>query len=259
MRKFRRRRPRVAWLPVFGAAPVPEATAGPAAGISAEIDLDFNVAQDEVVWDSFALTFDTSQSAVETQASPTDRTLRDIVAGNEYRLRRIVGKAFVWTSNDVQGASVLPAIDCAFGIIVSHTDDDGFPRTNFDEVNPLAQDSMEDPWIWRRRWLLQPGDSLSHGVWTNPATTTTETQPKFWGFPASNVRYGSVQDGPHIDAKTARVIHRNERLYGVFAARRLYAGGAVAICDTKAHLLLDYRLLGSLRGSSYGNRGNTAR
>jgi len=97
----------------------------------------------------------------------------------------------------------------------------------------------------------------------NEAALDTRNSPQYFGLPKSNVLYGSVADGPHIDAKTARVIHRSERLFGVLAARR-YMGDfditpETQFTDTHVRLLLDYRLLGSLRGTSYGNRGNAAR
>jgi len=255
----RRKRPRVAWMPTFGGAPIddPEWLAGPWAGVQASLDLiQDDTIEDGVVWNAFPLTFDQTQEATASQAAPTDRTLRDIVQGNEWRLRRIVGKAFISTNHTAVGSTLPPLIDVALGFIVCNTYDDGAPLTDFNEVNPLTQDSMEDPWIWRRRWILCPQVAA-------PADNS-RNDPRQWGFPTANVSYGSVADGPHIDAKTARVIHRSERLFVVLAARR-YVGDHIDINpetqfqDVGVELLLDYRILGSLRGSSYGNRGNAAR
>ena len=154
------------------------------------------------------------------------------------------------------GSATSSLVDVALGFIVCKTYDDGAPLTDFNEVNPLSQDSMEDPWIWRRRWLLNPQQGLLPGV-TNIAGTNA---PYTWQAPASTMGYGSVLDGPHIDAKTARVIHRQERLFGVLAARRYYNDVTPTNeLDQSVVMLLDYRLLGSLRGQAYGNRGNTSR
>lgn len=247
-------------MPTFGGAELQEHDAAPWPGVAVELNLDSGVPEDGVVWDAFPLTFDVSEGAVNAQADPTKITLRDIVSGNEWRLRRLVGKAFITVSHGVQGATVSPALDVALGFIICNTDDDGTPTTNFEEVNPLSQESMEDPWFWRRRWLLHPYGTSWLDVNNQPGVDTRNT-PQNWGLPASNVSYGSVHDGPHIDSKTARVIHRSERLYGILAARR-YTGADTSqleMQDTKVELLLDYRLLGSLRGSAIGNRGNAAR
>lgn len=258
-RRFaRRRKPRVAWMPTFGGAPIPESSTAPWPGLEVELNLDSGTVEDGVIFDAFPLTFDVSEGAVDAQADPVNKSLRDIVSGNEWRLRRLVGKAFIHAFAGVQGASVVPAIDVSLGFMVCNTDDDGTPQTNFEEVNPLSQESMEDPWFWRRRWILHPyGDN--RGPHANVAALNTTNLPEWWGYPQNTAKYGSVADGPHIDSKTARVIHRSERLYGVLACRRFYSGGAVAINDVGIRMLLDYRLLGSLRGASYGNRGHASR
>lgn len=256
MRRIRRRRPRVAWFPTFGGARIPEAQSSPFPGIEFELDVDTSLPNGDVFVDAVPLTFDTSQSAVEAQGSPTDKTLRDIVQGNEWRLRRIVGKCFLNCAGYTQGDTVATLADVALGFIVCKTYDDGVPITDFTEVNPLSQESMEDPWIWRRRWLLSANGDL---VNTAQLTADVTNNAAYWGYPASNVRYGSVLDGPHIDAKSNRTIHRSERLFAVLAARKFNNGGAINYRDFVVRGLLDYRLLGSLKSQQYGNRGNMAR
>lgn len=246
-------------MPTFGLAPIPEIGTDPAPGIEVEINFDGLTPENQVLWDAFPLTFDETEDAETAQADPAKRTLRDIVQGNEWRLRRLVGKAFISTASGVQGATVSPAYQVALGFIVCNTYDDGAPLTDFEEVNPLSQDSMEDPWIWRRTWVLHPYGVIGSRAFTNQATIDTRNTPNMWGFPTSNIEYGSVHDGPHIDAKTARVIHRSERLFGVLAARRYFVDGQTTFQDGNVRMLLDYRLLGSLRGQAYGNRGNTSR
>lgn len=258
MRRTRRRRPKVAWLPTFGFAGLVEDPAAPAPGIEVELNFPAGTATDPtvggVLWDAFPLTFDETEGVENAQADPSKVTLRDLVIGNEWRLRRLVGKAFINVAHENQTGVAHPAYDVALGFIVSKTHDDGSPQTDFNSVNPLSQESMEDPWIWRRRWILHPDGEVA-----NDPASSTENSPQYWGFPRSNVSYGSVLDGPHIDAKSGRVIHRSERLYGVLAGKIYYAGGAISVAGGHIRMLLDYRLVGSLRGSSYGNRGNTSR
>lgn len=255
-RRFaRRKRPRVAWMPTFGGAPVPESATAPWPGVEAELHLDGATEFDGVIWDAIPLTFDVSEGAVNAQADPTKVTLHDIVTGNEWRLRRIVGKAFIAATRDTAiGAGTTHLIDVALGFIVCRTDDDGTPITNFDEVNPLSQESMEDPWIWRRRWLLNPWS----GTIVNPETPTSLLPYAWNSVPMSNIACGSVADGPHIDSKSNRIIHRSERLYAVLACRR-YGPTSENYPGTGIYMLLDYRLVGSLRAAAYGNRRNTSR
>lgn len=255
-RRLKRRRPRVAWLPTFGGAIIPESTSSPFPGIESTLDVDTTLPNGDVAWDAFSLTFDETESAVNAQADPTKVTLRDIVQGNEWRLRRIVGKAFITALPDTVGAGAHTLADVGLGFIVCRTDDTGAPWTDFDEVNPLSQESMEDPWIWRRRWILNPSAFTPNTA----RSTNAYNNPEWWGFPQTTVAYGSVADGPHIDAKSNRIIHRSERLFAVLAARKMNPQApAVAYQDFRIRMMLDYRLLGSLRSQTYGNRGNTSR
>lgn len=245
-------------MPVFGLTPEPELPQDPAVGIDAELTIEALAApRQAIVWDAFPLTFDESFGGETSQASPEGRSLHDIVQGNEWRLRRIIGKCFVGAGATTTLSTISSAlVEVGFGFIVVRTYDDGSPTTDFNEVNPLSQDSMEDPWIWRRVWMLNPFGSPYPTDTTTPRANTLWT----WDFPQTNARYGSVLDGPHIDAKTARVIHRQERLFGVLAVRRNYMGFTPTTdLDYTVRMHLDYRLLGSLRGTSYGNRRNTSR
>lgn len=150
-RRFaRRRKPLVQWLPVFGDGG--DETNEAAIGIRTELILSGDPAETRV--DAVGLTFDYTDSAETAQAAGDDnRTLRDLVAGSAYRLRRIVGKLFAsWYNNSGDSIAARPdAIDYAAGFIVVRTDDNGNPYTDFEEVHPLSQDSADDPWIWRRR------------------------------------------------------------------------------------------------------------
>jgi len=231
-----RRKPRVAWLPVFGDAqdPLDEKSIG----IRFALTLSSGIEVDAV-----PLTWDGSRSSEAEQIAGGDfDSLADFVNGNAYRLRRIVGKFFC--SFGTIGTSNVQCAQVAAGLIVCRTDSNGNVVTDLNTTNPLAQDSADDPWIWRRTWLLShPG--YDYNV-------------PFARFPATNTAYGSVADGPHIDQKTARVIGPDERLVAMFAARALQTTGAAAPTATVISGYLDYRLLGSMR-TNVGNRRNASR
>jgi len=258
-RRTRRRKPRVVWLPTFGhATSAFGEVVGGAAGISGQLNFD----TDEVIYDAFPVTFDQSVDPAQAQAQqPVGGiyvpNLQDLVSGNEYRLRRIVGKIFIGvTSDETDDPAQQSALaDVAVGFIVARTDDDGAPTTDFTEVNPLQHQSMEDPWIWRRRWILNPYGNVRQADLANNALDL----PGFHMYPSTNAGYGSASDGPHIDQKTARVIHHQERLYCIVAVRQWTWGGDQQNAGMQLSYLLDYRLLASLRPGSSGNRRNASR
>lgn len=256
-RRTRRRRPAVAWLPTQRIQQGEAPNSVDAAGVQGTLVIDDT---GFVGYDAFPLTFDTSKDPAwfDPDVDPlvAQPTLKDYVAGNEYRLRRIVGKAFLHASGDeLDDPPEFDAlVDCAVGFIVCKTDDDGSPNTNFGEVNPLAAASMNDPWIWRRRWVLNP-----YGT-SRAVDPNSNNRDIFWtaGYPNSTAGYGSAVDGPHIDQKTARVISSQERLYCVIAARSLNQAEVNETVASDLHYNVTVRLLASLR-TNMGNRRNASR
>jgi len=254
-RTRRRRKPRVIWMPTYGGLNPDASPDTTFTGIRGVLNVD----TEEVIYDAFPLTFDYSFDAnLQQQAAAVGYpgSLHDIVSGNEWKLRRIVGKCFLWASGDETDSPVVQAalVDVAVGFIVCNTEDDGSPTTDFNTCNPLSQEGSEDPWIWRRRWLLNP---------YNPPTLGTDTSNIGFfansSIPQFNGQYGSVADGPHIDQKTSRRIHRSQRLFCVIATRPHLVQISSDFAAYSLQYLLDYRLLGSLAPRSAGNRGNAAR
>jgi len=257
---FRRkgRRPKVVWLPVLGTSSDPAVEdAELAMGSTVQLTIP---SDGSIGWDAQPVTFDASNPASINQFPPLDsfpHTLHDLVSGNGYRLRRLVGKCFVGAGGAPLAANTDATwVDVAAGFMVVRTDDSGNPTTDFDEVNPLAQDSANDPWIWRRRWLLNP--YVGQRFHAAPGLGTTGALLYEW--PATNVQYGSVQDGPHIDQKTARLIGPEERLFFIIAARGTLGGADVPANweGGQVQCLLDLRILASMR-SMVGNRRNASR
>lgn len=254
----RRFKPKVAWLPVLGRDAGVEGV-DPIYGGSATLVCDLQT----ISWDAQGVTFDTQQSAEEVQQSQTlgvfNQTLADIVSGNSYRLRRIVGKSFCLVASatgTTQDSSRIPLVEVGMGFIVCKTDDDGVPTTDFNYVNPLRQDSAEDPWIWHRRWLL--GTTPGQNIWQNQLSNTFGIYNN--DVPTSNIGYGSAADGPHIDQKTARIISPSERLFCVVAGKALDPASLPNAADEAISVQFYWhaRLVASLRRAG-GNRRNASR
>lgn len=174
----------------------------------------------------------TAQAGIPADAG--DFTLRDLVEGQDYIVKRIVGK--VWASRDQRdetNVSSIPTIT-AIGLAVLPEDDaTGQPALNPDDYNPLLQQNSAAPWLWRRTWVL--GNTFPSGSLSLQQATAQST----W-------QYGSMADGGHLDSKVARRVTREQRLYLVFATGTLNiglgAGDSVGI-----YWGYDLRILGAMR------------
>jgi len=250
-RKFRRAR--VLWLPVVGNQVANEAEEehwvnGPSGVLQVAGDAN-------IVFDQVPVTFDYSDPASQEQGV-FNRSLQDLTSGNAYRLRRIVGKFHAGATPQSFSNDTQCNIELCAGFIVNRTDDSGNATTTFIsglDASPLSQDAAQDPWIWRRKWILSPlprtytSDSLSGVLAVNSGDPI---------YPQTTAGYGSVADGPHIDQKTARVIANQERLFFWVAARSTQDAAGIDVCNVAWHL--DVRILASLR-SNAGNRRNASR
>lgn len=243
----RRRKPKVVWLPNFGAG-FADPQVRQVAGVNG-FTFAIQTNGTQVVTAAQSLTFDFD--AEQFLAANVLPSLSDF-EGKGYRLRRIVGKCFAGADHiqPPQGQTKAPAVLFGAGFIVLRTNpENGQPTAavNSNAVTPIGVDSTDDPWIWRRVWTFStgaPGDNSA-------------TDNAFGQQVGANSVYGSVADGPHIDQKTARVIKRDERLFFVISIRQLplltnYNN------DTLVTGYLDYRLLASMRLDS-GNRRNASR
>lgn len=245
----RTRKPKVVWLPTsiddrLGVAPA-KATVGTQNANSIQI-LVVPGGTGSTVVDVIPVVRDEPRGqALNTTQS---ESLAD-VEGSAYRLRRIVGKIFVNPLQDqnliATGAANEFLATCGF--IVLRCDPGGVPLSAFPAYNIQAMDATADPWIWRRSWLLKNGG-------------TADTDPLVGNkgaiAPISNQLYGSVSDGPHVDAKTARVIANEERLFFVTSITAI--NGSPGTNTAVVQVITDLRVLASLRKMA-GNRRNASR
>ena len=175
--------------------------------------------------------FDLIPDFTQEEPTTTDNNLSDFI-GNEYILKRIVGKLFASAAES--NAAGATDIILGAGFFVARADEIA-PQTPIGSsggtdailnYGPLNNHTIRHPWIWRRVWKLQnPASPIQTGLITTMAG-------------------GSVMDGPHIDAKSARRVRQDERLF--FA---IQAGNAGAGASQELTLggYLDYRVLGALR------------
>lgn len=232
--RTRRRREPVFWLPVTGQSPT----------TSTKPDLFLN----QVTVTVPAQTYDTNLFVRE----PFDIEPLDTAAGpglpgdliyttaQEIFLKRIVGKIFVAYSADGTPGTPPVTIIAGVGLFVARTSYVGGPIAagaydpGFD-YSPLATSTVKEPWIWRRTWILQ-----------DYGTGNRADQ----AFPQSNAGYGSVLDGPHVDAKTKRRITNDDTIFMAFDVANL-SGATV-----QGHATFWWQLRGLASTRKPHNRGN---
>lgn len=123
--------------------------------------------------------------------------MRDIIEGQEYFIDRIVGKTWVDFVRDPDEDAILQVLECV-AIAVLPVEDDGNTIALTDaDFNPLNGNNSMGRYIWRRTWMLYNNGNTSREL-DGPETVNS---------------YGSVMDGPHVDAKTRARVRKNERLF----------------------------------------------
>lgn len=170
--------------------------------------------------------------------------------GSGYRLRRIVGKFNVGmdpaVGTDQNAYPEAALVGCGF-IVLRVDEFNGAPLAAATPIqySPLGLDNTRDPWIWRRTWLLSDPFAAS------PATTAMGL------FPQANSEFGSQMDGPHIDARTARRISNEERLFMVVST--VYPGGGITPANNGGvRFVSEIRLIATPM-RVMGNRRNASR
>lgn len=187
-------------------------------------------------------------------------SLSDIESSG-YQLRRIVGKVWVVCSQSALEVDAPASCIVTAGIMVRRADSttgkslgDLASLTEV-QIDPSTIDNTGDPWVWRRSWLLGNNTVLTNAT-VDPITNAFI---ELNSLPESNMEYGSVSDGPHIDQKTARIVGPEERLFMTFSTTILNEAANPGLNEViNVGIFTDLRVLGSLRTNA-GNRRNANR
>lgn len=174
-----------------------------------------------------------------------------------YKLRRIVGKLIVavGTPGEVPVLLEHSGLVVTAGLMVRRVDSDsGLAEATGTEANANALATVRDPWIWRRSWILRNASLIAN----NPIFTGASDEVNaILACPPSTSQYGSVMDGPHVDAKTSRVVGPDERVFLDLTLRIPYRDVG-SPTDWDVSTFFDYRGLATLR-TNQGNRHNASR
>jgi len=234
----KRRRRRYTWLPTIGTAGA--AAADNASGREFTLPVPATGLTNVITSE---LTFDEPSEGDFLDSS--FNKLSEII-GSEWFLKRLVGKVFAGTAQGANENTTHDGVLLGIGFFVARADDRQGPAAakgpigsatlteRIENYNPIGEDCIREPWIWRRTWVLGGNLQAQHG------------QTGFLNFPTSTSGYGSVADGGHIDAKTARRIGQDDRLWVAVGVMGLPIGQVVEN-DTDVDGYIDFRILGSLR------------
>lgn len=217
---MRRRRRRGTWFPTIGT------DVGGLATVNGRA-FALTLATDTISTAVTAVTFDTPFEG--DSITPGIDSLADIV-GSEYTLQRIVGSVFATRVASLNlglvdaeaavlfgaGFFVARAGDASSGAGTSQPIGSGSANELRDNYSPLETDTVREPWIWRRTWILgAAGQNLVNSTGTGVALAASGTTAS---FPASTSLYGSVADGPKLDSRVKRVVSQDNRLWFAVSA-----------------------------------------
>lgn len=197
--------------------------------------------------------------------------------GNSYELERIVGKLFLACSAPVDDVDTIfpKTIQIGAGFFVARQADEqagggadlpigaASQAELIENYSPLSEDTVREPWIWHRTWILSTGrfsgnpNAGGNGfIWAaNPLVAGTgflDFVP-LPGAPRTNIGQG-LMDGPHVDARSGRRVGGDERLWFAVAVRTLdfvldNSPNANAIATDAVKGVLQVRVLGFPRAA----------
>lgn len=186
------------------------------------------------------------------------------VQGYGYSLRRVVGCIYVVTAPSINTQAGTPSVvNVGVGLMVRAVDPTNLPDepaisgSQGEAFDPLTYDNNQDPWIWRRSYLMCPGNA---GGTFNPIGAADEWAQFNSVFQPTNAVNTGVNNTASIDQKTRRTVKNEERLFLSFSARMvgLNPDDQAGTAEIGLGIFADLRLFGRMF-TTKGNRRNASR
>lgn len=244
----RKRRSKYIWLPSRYASYETLSNATPTTAHNGTIQADGDAS---VTLQLAPVLLDSNIEATDVESiDPTNVTIADIVQSNEYFIKRICGNLWLAVRQDsTGGGGVVPAALVTAGLFVARVDSSnhlqpaGAVAGAFGNFDPQHPDTLREPWIWRRTWIL--ANTMDY---TSAGASYTSSYP--WAGATNWYPTDNRTTGSGIDQKTARRVKSDERLFLAISARAWppnagWNGGGLNIDFT-----YEFRVLGALRRPS---------
>lgn len=219
-----------------------------------------------LTWAAVPLTWDSPQEPTANQVDEIGTSLSDIV-GSEYICDRIIGHQFVHRSVTINNdATPVPTdwacVTAMSAIFVARAGDSGVDSGAENlpigwqdadgsnagrDYNPLLIDSIREPWMMRKQWLLgrlNVEAALAARQLDGTPASGLVINDSGGMYPENNVSYGTLFDH-QVDVKSKRHVRLDERLWWVVAAMPAMDGEA-ATSPTHIHFLMDVRIHGRI-------------
>lgn len=181
-----------------------------------------------------------SSTPIEEQPS-----LRDFTEGQDYILKRIVGQCAVFINSgqnkndpfDPDNFWRYVKVTAGFYVARASDDDQTLPDLTLPESDPSDSRNSQNPWIWRRNWIL-----------ANPANNETVATGVNVEDELSTNRNMDALIGPSIDTKSKRRVRREQRLW--FTASAIgwdgVRGTVISTAQPTVDIDLDVRVFGKM-------------
>lgn len=178
---------------------------------------------------------------------------------NEYFIDRIVGKFFASPEgNFPTTGEAPPAVLLTAGLFIARAGDEqstegfnvpiGWGATNESTLsyNPDIPDTIREPWIWRRQWILA-NPAVYQLIWSDLNIDRGAFGNAALSYPLSTAEgTSSSLDGPHVDAKTKRRVRQDQRLW-LTAWIQMYPRLTSYSIPCNCRIHFDYRIHGQMR------------
>ncbi len=245
----KRRKQKVTWFPLLGFGYGDSQNTWNVTGLASLSNTDQELLKIvPLVWDA-------PLESAGAGGSDQAHQLVDFV-GNEYSLKRIVGKFLAWIDSETNtGANGPQAIQVVMGLFVARADDSsgalgqdvpiGFGGADTASLySPDHLDTAREPWIFRRRWVL--GNNLFGGDGSDADHPVQGAH--YFPFTTASGYGAGIFDGPNVDAKIGRRIGNDDRLFMAISVKPFPLGFE---WNSTANFALrwsfDARVLGTLR------------
>lgn len=181
----------------------------------------------------------------------TDNWSQDQAGARGLFISRLVGSIFLSRNQATTGNNEPQTAIVAAGLFVAPQSGEnevvpaGVAISTFDtsdaagaamwrQYSPLAAQAQNQPWMWRRTWVLS-----NNGLQNN----------NDFAYPSCNAYYGSLREGTNVDIKSKRFIPPGTSLYVILATVPMEFEGGEGASDGIIQCFLNLRAYGNLTSS----------